>query len=914
MSKSSVKKEKSSAVFVAVNHNNNNNNNNNNNDDDDDNDDAGDSFESLSEEVFSHSPKKFKAAGTPLTKESVVEIPKVRAHRLKEGILPDDGSGRRADNEVDYSAGIMELYGREWLNEAVAREMMLSEDPNYVFAKAVSGGSNLTLATLIKETEIARETKARISEAVKALVERRKQQQDSRGEQDRAKALRDDIAKLEANRLRLDNLYFSIRKSQLCITEKLAAISAFNLKFTKVIATDFSKWYERQFDLATRALVAKYTSGPRAFELSLATFKTLVQVLNSASITANVGDANIRTRINADMPNSSTLAFSWTTLLAIYLNSHLLERVAEEAVHHPSSFYARNKIQYADDLRSLATLVFITNGAPATDNLLLLDKITIFLWKMLNDMIKRSAPDDASAATSILAKPTKTAENRGTSRPQNIVVNDIEVTIDISDEDLSAAVAGHEVIGVDRDNLAAMQRNLYKNLDQPRVSVLIIKLLEPMLNSVWKHLFYTKFPLEEGLDEEAFAGGYYGEGRVVELFGLLSGVKTAEQSVSGLVVVAEFMFEKCLDAGTVQINQMAVSDSSNALQQNQQKQTNIEKSFNGIFITSADTQKAYERNLVARYVIREGLLLCLAEAIVAKNKFRTKIGITDSEAAVLSAYVDACQAGGVPGSRKDPKFFATEEAARRVFETANLTLTENDIALNNNGSQQTVAIPADLNFSNSQKRFVDAAMAFSKIKTAFEVEWQEIDDLFVSLKEQEAAIRKRTHEQISKKEDDEKSALAAIIRDGYSDGVTNKLTPANTGFLFYTELYWSTLNFAYAKLREFVPCVAKVYSKEALIESETYQTEYAAVCNAMLRKIDTRNPHTYNADKREARAKTQFASELESVRSVARADRAVKHWPGCGCSESASVFSSAQFNASAPYPLAPSLQISRGAF
>jgi hypothetical protein len=493
-------------------------------------------------------------------------------------------------------------------------------------------------------------------------------------------------------------------------------------------------------------------------------------------------------------------------------------------------------------------------------------------------------------------------------------VNGIEVTIDIADEDLSAAVRGQDVVGVDRDSLASKQRELYNNVDQARMSVLVIKLLEPMVNAVWKYLYYTKEPLDAGLDEEAFAGGYYDGGRVFELWGLVklpaAGVETGQLSLGGFAVVSRYMFMRCLNVGNIAISQLTVTDAFADNNNNNLSKPAIAAIFDGVFHVNQDSKDAYERNLLRRYVCRESLLLCLAEAIVNKNAFIYSVGITEAEMSALKNYIEACRSGGgVPGSKRDAKFAAVEDAALRVFETAMPSTAEEDKVQTN--------LRIGPVFKDSQRMFIRAAMTISGIKKVFESQSDLSKRQIVTLREQEERVTQRIREQLAKTTADEVTELEDIIKRGFSSPADDALSTINTGYLFYTQLYWSALDKAYAELRMFVPCLARVYSRDALVESENYQTEYAALVSAVLRLVDARNPKVYRPDKSEMRAKTQFASEAEKLRTLARQDRAVKHWQGCGCGvvgNDYAVSSASAMNAMSLYPLAPSLLVSRGAF
>lgn len=520
-----------------------------------------DSFEDLSEETFEHdalpaatsassSTKKIKssvgaqkAAGAPLSDVTFVEVAPLKQRRRQVGVLPDDGSNRREDKEGDVD----HLYGRTWLNEAVARQALLNANVHYRFARLVSGGANSTLELVLQESEISRITRERIADATRALVERRRQQQDTRGEQDRAKALRDEVNKLRSEALYLHNTWEDVIDHQQGVRDALAVTNTRRLTYqpppdnVSLDPTEPAQYegYARIFDRFTRSSVARF--GPLQFERSLDLFRTVVQVIHGQLLgNAAIGDANFKQRVHAEMPRSSELALHWATLLAIYLKSDILARVAERIgpMFPKGSVYNSQPNLYSEDLRSLAAIMYTLPATQPTDNLLTLDKITLFLWRMLNVMIERASPDAKNAP--LLGRPTPIAEPR--QRRRDIIVNNIVVTIDVPDEDLRSAVLGQDVLGVDRDQLAQARSKLFNNIDQARTSAVINELLDPMLRAAWPSMFYTKSPLDAGLDEEAFAGGFYYKGRVVDLFEGTSQDAPGIRSIVGLAGFAQCDF------------------------------------------------------------------------------------------------------------------------------------------------------------------------------------------------------------------------------------------------------------------------------------------------------------------------------------------------------------------------------------
>lgn len=883
------------------------------------------SFESLSEETIPHSslklpssPTKMKPAGAPLSDVTFTAIRPLQRRRKREGILPDDGSDRREDKAGDIHA----LYGRAWLQEAVARQRLLNASVIYQFARKVSGGSNLTIETFLKESEISRVTRERIAQATQALIKRRQDQQDTRGEQERAKDLHKQVEELRTENDKIVTDQSAIVAAQQCINSALFHVNEKRLSFAtpvRFIVVDDPR-YATLFDSVTRSIVARF--GPNQFDKSLILFKTVVQGLHGRLLAANRGDADYRERINADMPRSSELALYWSVLMAIYLKADLLERVAQNSKDKfpANSEYAKNPEQYAADLRSLGTLLFTRPASPPTDNLLTLDEITIFFWMMLNTMIKRSSDNPASAPE--LGRPLRTDLGQGGvgaagARRREIIVNDIPVTIDIPDEDLRAAVLGQDVFGVDRDKLATFRSKLYKNVDQARTAELINKILDPMLRAVWPFVFYTKYPLNTGLDEEAFAGGYYGEGRTVALFEVLDDPTPALTSFIGLAAFATYVFDFALK-GKFQNNNWVFLDQNrfNGIFTEIRADVNLnaalQQVFGAVFTTSKDTIEDYEKKVLSRYLRKERFLACFAAVAVLRRARGITMGITDTDFAALRAYDTAIKAGsGPPGSTDDKTFATLEDAAYRAFlssTSGNAFAGEAKRARYLNINLK-LSIPQWSAIHDAVDQTTDENYATTKVATNTE--------RINLLGGQEEAIQNRINLWLGRSVNDDVALLKSIIEEGAGGNPENALSPINTGYLFFTEVYTNALQDAYTLIEDHIPCVARVYNNDELIESELYQTRYASLVSSVLRLVDARNPKTYRPDRTEQRARLQAISPIDSLRGIARQDRAVRHWPGCGCGvvgAGGSGGNTLDFAYSAPYPLAPSLQVARGAF
>jgi hypothetical protein len=928
------------------------------NDDDDDNDyddkDVGDadSFDSMCEEIVPHlssAPAKFAKtsavsfapAGAPLSTEMIMEVPQLKAKRKKEGILPDDGSRRREDVYDDilptdtdavkaHKRSLMALYGREWLDEAVARQRMLDSNPHYRFAFTVAGGHNSVLKTFIKESEISREARQRVEKATTALVERRRGQQDTSGEQARAKSLRADIEKLQTEGQDLTNNWRSLEFARTCLKQALERIAdplRIRLKYAGVYAP--AQFYEEMFDKVTRSLVARF--GTRGYEFGADLFKTVLQEFNLDSLRTLTTDQPTVDRIKNDMPNSSLLALYWATLLAVYNNASLLDTIAKEVgerkLFPPKSAYGLEPQLYAKDLRSLAVIVFTAAAAtPATSNLLLFDEITVYMWRMINLMIERSVEDKKDAKT--LARPTALAGTRPP-RSRTVIVNNIEITLDVADEDLVSSISGQEVLGVDRDKLAEMRAKPYNNIDQPRTAALMTALLEPMFVSVWNSLFYTKRARpDDGLDDEAFAGGYYNNGRVVDLFQPTPGTSSAQRSIIGLAIVAIEMFNSCLtkkQAVSAAIPFDGATFVNHALTRFDTAVPALKAPFMAKFATrfdvSADSVKRYENDILGRYLRREKVLACLAQAVLIKRRFGFTQGMSESDFAAFQAYVGEVNTN-TPGARNKSDFATREDAAMRVFDTVTATTAADDV----NEDNPPFINPAAGILTPSQQVFVEDALANSAARVNSTELLRRIQERLATLSEQERLLNERISQWLRTSLADEQGALQQIIMYGAGGSTENALSPINTGFLFFTELYTDALKDAFKWIEDYLPCLARQFSSNDLVESEYYQSRYSSLVQSQLRLIDAQVPHVWRANRTEMRSKIQIASAGDSLRRWVVADRGIQHMPGCDCGVNAgSAYSLAvqgqyklveqmQPHPLVAYPLAPSLNIPRGTF
>lgn len=875
----------------------------NNNDDDNES-----SFDDLSEETIPHAkvaavgkvlPARFAQAGAPLAEKTFVEIGPLRQRRLKDGVLPDDGSTRRDDNEADHVAGIKSLYGREWLDEAIARRRMLEGNVDYKFAFIVAGGHNRQLSALIAESEVSNETRRRIAAATEELLKRRSQQQDTRGEQDRAKDLRRQITEIKARIDSKNRAWNNLLAAGKCVKNAVDFLVELPILFPakKFERDDFALIFEQ----ITKSLTARF--GPRGYEQGRSAFASAIALLHNSTLAADGGDVTTVQRLLSDMPNSSTLAFYWSVLFGVFMISDFLERATKDAAKQFSadSFYAKNPAQYAADLRSLAQVAF--RQQPQL-NLLILDDVTIYFWTALNTLIERSG-----VSKDKISQPTVKAASRATAsqRRQNTLVNGITVVIDVRDEDLRAAIAGQDTFAVDRDKLAEYSRNPYTNTEQPRTLLMLVSVLEPFVKMAWNSLFYTKTEFDNRRDEEAFAGGYYKDGLVFTMFDAIkktqAGRTESFKSIAGLLVVAN----KLMEESKVAVPQGSFVDVVAGLGFHSQGdlaslKTVVETSFP----VSDGTKLDYQRRVLVSYARKYKLLHCVAEAIKIKAQFGVTSGLTSSDLAIVDAFLAS------------PDSVEAELPFVRLFSNTYVSLENQSIS---NAIKQ-----GDFNnvATGAQQSFIEAAQETTAAEAEYKKEVAAEDSVMKTLVEQEKNINQRIENWTKLSLTEEQRLLSSIIKEGVGVDPNVQLQTINTGYMFFTPSYTAALTFAYEDVTKYVACLARVYKAQELIESEVYQAAYAQLVKAELRIDVAGNPDVWKPDANERRSRRQLSSALESLREHAVADRGVRHWHSCGCAETTNISAPMSVHAlshasgnslfGGNYPLAPSLFVRPGTF
>lgn len=342
----------------------------------------------------------------------------------------------------------------------------------------------------------------------------------------------------------------------------------------------------------------------------------------------------------------------------------------------------------------------------------------------------------------------------------------------------------------------------------------------------------------------------------------------------------------------------------------------LQKAFEGVTVLSNPAIDAYNEYVLGRFLRRDKVLANFTHLVVLLNSLDRAIGLPAADLAALKAYDDAVSSGkGEPGSKKDAAFATLEDAAMRAFLSVNIVTATNAAAIATTQTDLKAQFPA-IGLKDSQWQTLAKVLRTDVAEESKTLRLDELDKSAISLLQQEKGITDRIKDWLKLQLGDEAAFLKGVIEGTIGVNPENLLSPINTGYLFFTEVYTAALQYAYMFVEDFMPCLARAYSSDDLIESETYQSRYAFLVNGMLRLIDAKNPRTFRYDKNELRAKFELINPLNSLRGAAARDPAIRHACACdGALRNGAVGGAPlAFAYQTPYPLSPSVQVTRGAF
>jgi len=858
--------------------------------------------------VPSMRPERFEMAGA----RSIVEIDDLRQARNERGYYADDGlpvaRGARTSASGVVVGDPESAYGEKYINERLVRQRMLDANPFYRFVRQVAG--NMSLELLVDESAISQETSERIRLAKAQLHRQQQRSQDSLIEQERTKQLRkqadeerDAHDDLLAKRDRFENA----RERLVMSMNQINTLVAVNIG--PVVLHD----NRTKFDRFTRVTVARYGAG--GYRRSLLEARSIVEQLHGATYTRNTANP-ISEQLRKSMPQSSFGALLWATLFIVAQNSRLVERIrtcgggalfasadclynTENAsgsklaeamlasacvpVGSPNLHGGANL--YADDLTALARLVFDNEQTDAarlgTDDLLLMNKLSQYLWLHVNKMLARAGSKQAP-----LERPTRTvavARNANAGRTQKTVAG-IVINFEVSDTDARIAASGEQVDGVPQEKLAAARRELYTNTDQARSLGVIIELLQPMLTLCYPMLFYAnESTLDDGYDPEAFAGGY--TENALYLLQTMPRNNVLLNADNNLAFIALLRFSESIVQASIASKAVRFEDGAALLElADPIYEAELLEAFESVLTVSDDAGRNYHRRGVDRWLRRQRALDAFAQFATLGSELRVLEAFTDNELALLRRYNEQAKLH-TPGTTRDKKTFVpAEDAAMSVFANSRplsvpggsvltgidnydrwLTLSQRYVYL-----LATTGVLAD----NRLRRLSERIALHAERAEQFEADWNE--------------LRARTQEWVRRTAERNAADIEAILRGDtqveYVASANVAMAPINSGVIILSTLAVSAIADSFQYLLDYVPCVTATYTdSDDLIESDLYYVAFARLVRVQMRLTDAENPSTYRADKTEERTRVSRQSALNTVRSIARSDSAVSHYADARC-------------------------------
>lgn len=861
-------------------------------DNDDDESDEFERFDDVSEHSLSHSDNEGDNTRLPMIplksnsgflRDGVLEIPDLQKRREEQGMLPDDGGPSRYDKKGDANRNAVP-YNLAWLTEEVARERMLYQNPYYRFIVQVSGGSN-EARPFLREPEISAEARRRVTSAQAAVLQRRREQQDTSTQQTRAAALRTEIERLRGL---LNNVEATQIESRSASARAAASLVDFNTAAKAAqIGVSQEKSYADLFDIFTRTGVAKF--GPRGYartpELLTAVVETALGDYLSAQLAFPLLKDNAQKLLDL-MPQTVALTLNWALVFATLENASLQAAVLPLLQFPAGSTYVGTPALYMQHVETLARMVFVNGSAGKfpVSNLLLFDQITLFFYSHINTMLLAfgGAKSAVDAELAPLPRP-KTPVDKYRQATQ-FKVNDIVVTVEMSDEDLQAAVRGDDVRRVTAVQLQTAQKQLRDNNDAPRTIRVLLRLLEPLRQAMLRSpsFFYLNASaLDDGADEEAFAGGYY-EGRVARPYEYMRGkVPTGGDALSSTFLVSTAILRGALTGFWPVLH---VDDATiNALLNEPALGTRLLETMLRVLGLTDVQSSRYRTNVLDRYIRTTGLLFYCAQFALAQRKLGLLVPMSEQQYAKFQLYVDAFgkTAGLRLGATSDAAFVTAENDAYDVFTRVD-TLTDEPVA------RLFSILPERLVnlLSFAQKAFVARAIAaldaarpvvgLAGRKVTLEHDRPALEAQIKNLTTQVDAIDR----DIKKWQDlsvDQEMRLIYSILSGPVFTSENSLRPINTGLYIAGDLMLAAINTAYTKLKDYVPCVPLHYTEDQLALSDLYWVQFAALTTALMRRADVRMPKLYRNVAAEPRSSVQTGSELEFVRNEARRDACIGH-------------------------------------
>jgi RNase H-fold protein (predicted Holliday junction resolvase) len=859
---------------------------------------------------------KFAMAG----ERSIIEVPELRRKRLNEGYYGDDGLPVPRGVKDDGTADPDSAYGQKYIDDRILRERILEKEPYYRFFVSVAGKK--ALEKFIDEGASSAETAARIRQAKLQFGEARRNRIDSAGEQARLKSLDDqaEAAASEADRLAEARDRFDTARK--VFVESMRKV---NDSYAPSIP-DRTPTHEGIFDWFTRVACARYGAG--GYRKTSTEVSNIADILHQSTLTEMVGnpaDAANAKQLQQAMPISSTLALYWSALFIVSQNSILLERLRACAIGNlfpdqsadynqptpvpvlPAGGARRRRggdedddvddgdickgadrnmnsgaSVYADDIVALANLVFdnaqSVGDLLGTNNLLTLEQISQLFWAHVNKMLER-----AKSKQPALAKPTNVTDQqppRGGSTTK--VVSGIEVQFEISDEDARVAAAGEEVEGVSQELLAAARRKFYRNQDRARSAQVLVELLRPMFLVCFPAFFYAnEATFDDGYDIEAFAGGYTGNSLQVFSEGV--------NNPSHLALVALFTLSDVVVRYSVIGRQPVRKADANQLLSIPAPPAPLLNALDRVMTLSDDVRNTYLRRVTGRLLRRLRVIEAFAQYAIHGSAINVVDAFTKSELEALTRYSELAVKNMPATTRNKKEFVPAENNAASIFASSKpisadrlpvltddftrLRLAEIAKLTQLTQSERYLYVSANRNYDRRLNTFNNRVIDLRRRAQELRDEWRLLHDRMLDIERRTEAEHDATIEKILRSKEIEYTPTGSVA-----------MNPLNSGVLILTKLAKAALRDAFQHVSEYIPCILTAYpTDDDLVESDDYYVVFARLVRIELRTANTDDPDIYLPDATEARTKVARKSALNSLRSIARDDRAVHHYEDARC-------------------------------
>lgn len=779
----------------------------------------------------------FMSIGDPV--RSIHEIPELRKRRRELGYQAEDGTDEMRGNKPG------DLFSEEYLREYAEREMLLDKDPYVRFAKAVSGSSNKAREAFIVQSDLQRAVGQRVIDAAERVRADRaaRSQADSTGR------------RIDEQETRVRSASNGLAREQELANDLEATREQF-LQFF-VSGNAFKDHLERALiplkdQNTSAAIFRKLTVEVVTLSGAGAIARTGANVVQEVAIKVANLQRDLTDAVKNGMPTTALLALDLATLYHSVATIGVLGRLALDGafVHRAGSEYAAAPDLYVRDLTTLEKLLF---GA-GTDDRLFYTKISFLLYAHLNKMRRRAQLTDEPELLRP-SPPTDNAGGGGGDRRRR-TVEGADIIFDLGDDEYEAIAEDAPTRSFTADQLRDVQRKLGANQSASDTASLVELLLRPLYVAMIPHAFFS-------------ASEDTGDGSTASELGIGIQLFTGRFDHAVLFIVGVLM--TTVDVLKAREPARLADDNAGVA-----SIADIARAATETIVTIPLQIHEYKARARTHLFRKHAVLRALAAYVAARDEANMPLPyVSNTSVAVFKRY-----------AKPDSSTKEDERAAERVFQHS----LAGTLDAKATAALSTLA-DADIYFGgNSPKRFYALVRENSNQVTGMAVD----EEMLVRIRAAEQKLRTETStlqaliaERANRERDyvdDAKSDLARALKESYVPTAGQAMSPASSGYLFFTDLMVAALSEADSLLKEQVPCVrARFGGSDGLITSNEYSAVFAAVVSAQVRLIDARMPDTYRPVKAEERARMQMRSALDRMRHQASMDRSMRHIANCSC-------------------------------